>query len=127
MTPHRLASELGLDPADPTTLATCSALSANINRGNMNAADYRTEVLRVLHQHGEQELAAIHSLCNRPQKDISLLPIVGKLVNDGLIEKVTAPRPGHPLLPPGPMRSQRDSRPVPVRFRITDAGRKLLQ
>ena len=89
----------------------------------MNAANLRIEVLRTLSQHGEQELAAIHTLTNRPQKDISLLPIVGALVNDGLVEKVTTPR----AAPQFPTQPRRHTAPIPVRFRITDAGRKLLQ
>ncbi len=58
-------------------------------------------------------LSEIHIVLERPRSDISILPIVGRLVQDGLVEKV-APQPAVPR--------QHPDWPayvgVPVRFRL---------
>lgn len=83
----------------------------------------RTAVLRALDQSPDaQDLAAIHTLLNRPQKDISLLPIVGGLVSAGYVEKVAPTRDSANHAHPS-----RRGQPVPVRFRITEQGRVALQ
>lgn len=88
----------------------------------------RQQILRTLEQAGEQDLAAIHTLLNRPQKDVSLLPIVGSLVSGGFLEKVTTPRASpFPNAPVSAAQPRRGSQPVPVRFRLTDQGRELLR
>jgi hypothetical protein len=94
----------------------------------MPTEQLRQQILRTLEQAGEQELAAIHTLLNRPQKDVSILPVVGGLVSGGYLEKVTTPRPSpFPNSPVSADRQRRGSQPVPVRFRLTDQGRELLR
>jgi hypothetical protein len=92
------------------------------------AETLRQQILRALEQAGEQELAQIHTLLNRPQKDVSLLPLVGGLVANGYLEKVTTPRPSpFPNSPLAAATPRRGSQPVPVRFRLTDQGREMLR
>ena len=89
----------------------------------------RQAILRALAQVGvEQDLASIHTLLNRPQKDITLLPVVGGLVMGGYLEKVTSPHDSqYPNAPVGSSPRQRSGHPSPVRFRLTDQGRELLK
>ncbi|MBA2480361.1 MAG: hypothetical protein H0V44_06845 [Planctomycetes bacterium] len=88
----------------------------------------RRSILLALAQAGEQDLAAIHTLLNRPQKDVSLLPVVGGLVAGGFLEKVSTPRPSpFPNAPVASTPGRRSSQPIPVRFRLTDEGRKLVK
>jgi hypothetical protein len=89
----------------------------------------RRSILLALAQAGEeQDLAAIHTLLNRPQKDVTLLPVVGGLVAGGYLEKVTTPKPSpFPNSPVASGPGRRSSQPVPVRFRLTDEGRKLVK
>ncbi|MBA3708421.1 MAG: hypothetical protein H0W83_06355 [Planctomycetes bacterium] len=98
----------------------------------MTAADHdqlRRSILIALAQTGdEQDLAAIHTLLNRPQKDITLLPVVGHLVAEGFLEKVTTPKPSpFPNSPVASSPGRRSSQPIPVRFRLTDQGRQLVK
>jgi hypothetical protein len=88
----------------------------------------RQQILRTLEQAGEQDLAALHQLLNRPQKDVTILPIVGGLVSGGFLEKVTTPKPSpFPNAPVSAAPQRRGSQPVPVRFRLTEQGRELLR
>jgi hypothetical protein len=88
----------------------------------------RQQILRTLEQAGEQDLAALHQMLNRPQKDVTILPIVGGLVSGGFLEKVTTPKPSpFPNAPVSAAQQRRSSQPVPVRFRLTDQGRELLR
>ena len=89
----------------------------------------RRSILIALAQSGdEQDLAAIHTLLNRPQKDVTLLPVVGHLVADGFLEKVTTPRPSpFPNSPVASSQGRQSSQPIPVRFRLTEEGRNLVK
>ncbi len=92
------------------------------------SAALRQAILSALAQTGaEQDLASIHTLLNRPQKDITLLPVVGSLVTGGYLEKVTSKTSPYPNAPVGSSPRQRSGQPSPVRFRLTEQGRELLK
>lgn len=72
-------------------------------------------------------LEAIHALMQRPRRAASILPALGGLIADGLIERV-APTPALDSSNTGRGRNRmRADRPSgPVRFRMTEAGHALL-
>jgi len=88
----------------------------------------RLQILNALEPASDgQDLTVIHLLLNRSRRDTSMLPVMGALVTGGYLEKVST-SPEHS--PNGPLTASRQRRhgpPSPVRFRLTAAGRLLLQ
>jgi hypothetical protein len=89
----------------------------------------RLQILSALEPTSDgQDLSVIHMLLNRSRRDTSMLPVMGALVSGGFLEKVSAANANSPNAPLNGSRQRRaGGPPQPVRFRLTEAGRILLQ
>jgi len=88
----------------------------------------RLQILNALEPASDgQDLSVIHLLLNRSRRDTSMLPVMGALVSGGYLEKVAQPAVSSANAPIGGSRQRRAGPPAPVRFRLTAAGRTLLQ
>lgn len=75
-------------------------------------ADQILEVLIL----GPRTLAEIHTLLNRPQKDVSILPMIGALVASGKVVKVERQLPELPDY----LERHLPSAPAPIRFALPE-------
>ncbi len=56
----------------------------------------RDQILAALRD-GPRDLAQIHTALNMPQKDLSILPVIGKMVADGTVVKLPPQRRAYPI------------------------------